>query len=1164
MSSDQTVHLHVHSEYSLLDGLSSIEALAKRAAELDQPALALTDHGVMNGALEHYKACRGQGIKPILGCEIYYSDDRLRKDGPRERLNHLTLLASSNEGYKNLVKMTSRGFTEGFNAGRPRIDAALMEEHSEGVIALTGCLSSRICSLLGDDRPDEAREHADKLVQIFGQDNVYFEVQKNGIDRQEKANAGLIAMAADMGRPIVGTADVHYLRKEDHHHHSALVCVATKSTLAEPKLKLSGNEYFLRSNDEMKGLFRDLPEALRTQMEIADRCEVEMNLDQQIIPHYEAPDGLTPTEYLSRLVEDGLKARYGDPVPAANRERADMELGVIERMGFDSYFLIVWDFVHYAKSNGIPVGPGRGSAAGSIIAYALGITDVDPIAYDLLFERFLNPERVSMPDMDIDFSIRGRDKVIRYVTEKYGEDAVAQIITFGKSAPKQAIRDAARVLSMDYALGDRVAKAVPDPVMGRNPKFDELLGVESDLQKMIDEDSQAREVVDVARGLEGVVRNSSVHAAGVVIAPWAITEIAPVQLAETNELDENGRKRYRRVTAFSQKPIEELGLLKMDFLGLRNLDVIVDACDLIEQTTGKRPDVDSLPLDDKKTFEMLANADSVGIFQFESEGMRRALRQVKPTEFEDLIALVALYRPGAMDKIPDYARGKADPQSIRYNDVRLEPILGESKGVILYQEQAMRISKELAGFSGARADDLRKAIGKKNREAMASLKDEFFEGCVASGTDTKTIEWIWEANEKAADYSFNKSHAACYALISYRTAWLKANYPAEYMAALVSSVMSTKDKVPFYLSHAEDMGLQLLPPDVNQSDHDFSVEDTAIRFGLDAVKGVGFQAVEAILGAREDSRFESIFDFCDRVDGRLVNKGSIEALIKAGAFDSTGNTRKGMLGVLEQAISGGAKAREDAATGQGNLFAGLEEESSATSSIRPSIPSDEFDKRELLSAEREATGLYISAHPIKEVKAALLKAADCSLSGLSEKQDRSKVKVGGIVTKVQRLRTRNGDPMMRGVIEDQEGACDLIVFKGGVDKFEPILTEDRIVLISGDLDRKDDGRPTILVRSVEEFSASEEEIAAANVAAEKEAAGITVKVPAQGVPGTVLEDLRDLLAANPGKSPVTLQIPGKEGMRTIRLGDEMRVNVSPGLRSELEGLLGVGSFAQAA
>ncbi|MCX6394512.1 MAG: DNA polymerase III subunit alpha [Solirubrobacterales bacterium] len=1163
-SNAPTVHLHVHSEYSLLDGLSSIEALAKRAAELDQPAIALTDHGVMNGALEHYLACNKHGIKPILGCEIYYSDDRHRKEGPREKLNHLTLLATSDEGYANLVKMTSRGFTEGFHSGRPRVDADLMSQHSEGVVALTGCLSSRICSLLGDDRPDDAREHADKLAGIFGPENLYFEVQKNGIDRQEKANEGLIRMAADMGRPIVGTADVHYLRKEDHHHHSALVCVATKSTLAAPKLQMSGNEYFLRSNEEMRVLFKDLPQALETQLEIAERCSIDIDMSRQIIPRYDAPDGKTPAQYLRHLVESGLEHRYGSPVPAGHRERADFELGVIEEMGFDSYFLIVWDFVNYAKSEGIPVGPGRGSAAGSIIAYALGITDVDPIEYDLLFERFLNPERVSMPDMDIDFSIRGRDRVIRYVTEKYGEDAVAQIITFGKSAPKQAIRDAARVLDKDYALGDRVAKAVPDPIMGRNPTFEEILGGESELQKMIDADPEAKEIVEVARGLEGVVRNSSVHAAGVVIADRPLTDIAPVQLAETNEVDENGKKRYRVVTAFSQKPIEQLGLLKMDFLGLRNLDVIVDAVKLIEEATGTKPDIDSLPLDDPATFKMLAKADSVGIFQFESEGMRKALRQVKPTEFGDLIALVALYRPGAMDKIPDYARGKLDPDAITYKDPRLEPILAETKGVILYQEQAMLISKELAGFSGARADDLRKAIGKKDRNAMAALKDEFFAGCRTSGTSEGTVAWIWEANERAADYSFNKSHAACYALISYRTSWLKANYPAQYMAALVSSVMSTKDKVPFYLSHADEMGLVLLPPDVNGSEHGFSVEGTSIRFGLDAVKGVGYQAVEAILGAREDARFDSIFDFCERVDGRMVNKGAIEALIKAGAFDSTGSTRKGMLAVVEQAISGGQQTRQDAATGQGNLFAGLDDDSSVTQSIRPSIPSGEFERKELLAGERDSTGIYISAHPLREVRAAMAKAVDCGIGGLGERKDRERVTTGGILTKVARVRTRSGDPMIRAVLEDQEGACDLLIFKKGVEKLGHLLEEDRILIVNGELDRKDEGRPTILIREVKEFEPTEDEIRDAEAAAEVEEAGITVRVPASGVAGQVLDDLKDLLAANPGGSPVTLELPAKDGIRTIVLGDDMKVNASPGVRSQIEALLGVGSLAEAA
>src|SRR5436309_1535313 len=842
-------HLHVHSEYSLLDGACKIDALAERAAAFGQPALALTDHGVMNGAVELHTACAKHGIKPIIGCEIYFVDDHLAGGSERGERNHLTLLAGDDAGYRNLVKLSSAGFLEGLRRGKPTVDLALLERYSEGVIALTGCLASRFCQRLLEDRKQEARSHAAELMSGFGAQNVYFEVQKNGLAAQEKCNEGIVSIAAELGGRLVGTGDVHYLRREDYDHHTALLCVQTKSTISAPKLTFETNEFYLRDNEEMAAAFAQWPEAVANTLEIAERCSVELELGKQLIPNFPTPDGSSEREYLRARVREGLSLRYGDPAPAEAVERMDMELGVIDRMGFNAYFLIVWDFVKFAKENGIAVGPGRGSAAGSLVSYCLAITDVDPLRYDLLFERFLNPERVSMPDIDIDFSVRGRERVMRYVTEKYGRESVAQIVTFGKMFPRAATRDAARVLGLDYGAGDRLAKLIPDPIMGRAPSFEDCLKSGQPLRKACDEDPSARQIVEVAQGLEGIVRNSSIHAAGVVIADRPLTDIVPLQLAEASG-EGNGERTFRTVTQFSMKPIEEIGMLKMDFLGLRNLDVIEDALDIIERSTGERPDMTTLPLDDERTYQMLARGDSTGVFQFESDGMREALKLVRPTEFEDLIALNALYRPGAMDQIPVYARGKHNPGSISYPDERLRPILQSSKGVILYQEQAMQIATELAGFSGAKADDLRKAIGKKNRPAMAALKPDFVAGCRASGTGEQVIEWLWATNEKSADYSFNRSHAACYALISYRTAWLKANYPAEYMAALISSVMDTKDKVPFFVSQAEQMGISILPPDVNLSDHEFVVVDGNIRFGLDAVKGVGYAAVEAIKAAR--------------------------------------------------------------------------------------------------------------------------------------------------------------------------------------------------------------------------------------------------------------------------------------------------------------------------
>ena len=1162
-----SVHLHVHSEYSTLDGHCRIPALAARAAEFDQPALGLTDHGVMNGAVEHYLACLDAGIKPIVGCEIYYSEDRTSQQKGREKLSHLTLLAASDEGYRNLVKISSRGYTEGFKSGKPRVDSELMSQHAGGIIAFTGCLASRFSKYLVDGDETGARGHADELSQIFGADNLYFEVQKNGLAEQEIVNEGAVKIAREMGRPIVGTGDVHYLRREDHRHHAALLCVATGSTLAEPKLSFDTNEFYLRSNEEMAEAFSELPEALASTVEIADRCAIELELDRQIIPTYECPDGLSEAEYLRKLVTKGLAVRYGDPVPQQAVERAESELAVIDRMGFQGYFLIVWDFVEYAKSESIPVGPGRGSAAGSIIAYSLGITDVDPIKYDLLFERFLNPERVSMPDMDIDFSVRGRERVIRYVTEKYGREAVAQIITFGKSGPRNALRDAARVLGRDYAVGDQLAKLIPEPVQGRLPSFAECLETGGDLRKAVDADPVAAEIVDVAQGLEGVVRSTSIHAAGVVIADRPLTDIVPLQLTDSRERDEEGNPIYRTVTQFSLGPIEKLGLLKMDFLGLRNLDVIEDSIDLVEATTGNRPDMATLPLDDQKTFEMLAAGDSIGVFQFESDGMREALRKVRPTEFEDLIALGALYRPGAMDEIPSYARGKRDPETINYPDERLRPILEESKGVILYQEQAMRIAKDIAGFSGARADDLRKAIGKKNVAGMAALKPEFFEGCAASGTDNAVTEWLWQTNEKSASYSFNKSHAACYALISYRTAWLKANHPAEYMAALISSVMSTKDKVPFFLNHAEEMGISVLPPDINASGHEFMVDEGRIRFGLDAVKGIGFGAVEAILATRNgDGPFSTIWDFCERVDGRIVSRKALEALIRCGAFDTTGATRRGMVEVLDQAAQAGAKTRQDLESGQESMFSLDGDDASAGIELRPPIPTHEFDRKELLDGERETTGVYISAHPLKEIRAALSVNTDVGLGNLRSRRSGETVTVGGLLAKISRMRTKKGDPMARATLEDIDATCDLLIFARTLESVGDALEADTVVLVKGKLDIGDGGRVTILVSDIKPFNPSDEEIATAQQAAEAVEAESSVVVSIKGADLTprTLEEIKEALAGHPGAAEVTVQIETDAGVRAIRLGDELKVAPSASLRTELESLLGPGSLALAA
>jgi DNA polymerase-3 subunit alpha len=1162
MGTAACAHLHVHSEYSLLDGACKIEALAQRAAEFGQPALGLTDHGVMNGAVELYKACRANGIKPILGFEAYLVDDR-RTDAVRYERNHLTLLARDDTGFRNLVKLTSDGFLEGYKRGKANVDLELLQRHSEGVIALTGCLQSRFCRRLVDDNPAEARAHADDLVQIYGRDNVYFELQKNGLTEQDKANEGIARIAGEMGGQVVGTADVHYLRREDYQHHAALLCVQTKSTLSQPKLSFDTNEFYLKDTGEMTAAFAQWPEAIPNTVAIADRCSVEIELERRLIPRYPTPEGRDEDGYLRELAMEGLRARYGDPIPAEAIERLEMELSVITNMGFSGYFLIVWDFVKFAKDSGIAVGPGRGSAAGSLVSYALNITEVDPLAYDLLFERFLNAERVSMPDIDIDFSVKGRDRVMRYVADKYGRDCVAQIVTFGRMFPRAATRDAARVLDFDYGTGDRLAKLIPDPIMGRAPSFEECLKPGEELAKAVAEDPQARQIVDVAKGLEGIVRNSSIHAAAVVIAPEPLVNIVPLQLAEdTGKVDEDGNKLLRTVTQYSMKPIEELGLLKMDFLGLRNLDVIEAALDIIEKSTGDRPDMATLPLDDSKTYEMLQQGHSVGVFQFESDGMRDALRKVKPTEFEDLVALVALYRPGAMRHIDTYARNKRQPDGVQYIDERLRSVTESTYSVILYQEQSMQIAKAIAGFSGPEADDLRKAIGKKDRKKMAGMRDRFFQGARSTGTPERVTEELWAVNEAAADYSFNRSHAACYALISYRTAWLKANFPAEYMAALISSVMSTKDKVPFFVSRCEEMGIEVLPPDVNESGHDFVVIGGNIRFGLEAVKGVGGAAVDAIIAARESAGpFTSIWDFCERVDCRAVNKKTVECLVKSGALDSLGATRTGMLEVMPQAQGAGVKAQQDAQLGQGSIFDEPDPAPGAAiggafGKQHPPVPSIPDDRRNLNDWEKETLGLFLSSHPLKEVRPALRAKVECGLKDLADKKDGEWVTVGGMIAECKRIRTKKGDPMMFATLDDLEGQVEILVFNSAYASNADKIDTGKVLLVRGRVDHPERGATKLIAQEVEVFEPSEEEVEEARQQAD--VAPLRRRIVLQvdeAADAAFLEDLKHVVCGARGDYELWLKV----GQRTLVLGEEFRV--SPNCRHELAELAGVVSLA---
>ena len=1174
MSNPGVAHLHVHSEYSLLDGACKIDAMAARAAELGQPALGLTDHGVMNGAVDLYKACRKHGIKPIVGLEAYLVDDvKTIKEQTRYERNHLTLLAETDTGFANLVKLTSAGFLEGFSRGKANVDMEMLAAHSEGVIALTGCLQSRFCRRLVEERPDDARAHLDDLIHAFGPEQVYFEVQKNGIEEQDKANEGIVRYARELGRPLVGTADVHYLRREDFDNHAALLCVQTKSTLEAPKMSFDTNEFYIKSSEEMAESFAEWPEAVPNSLEIAERCDIDIELGKLLLPRYPTENGEEPEAMLRRIAEEGLRVRYGDPPPAEAVERLEFELGVIEEMGFSSYFLIVWDFIRHAKENGVAVGPGRGSAAGSIVSYSLNITDLDPLANDLLFERFLNPGRKSMPDIDIDFSVRGRERMIRYVGEKYGRESVAQIITFGKMAPRAATRDAARVLGFDYATGDRLAKQIPEPIMGRNPSFEDCLKSGQELRKTYDTEPDAKRIIDVAQGLEGIIRNNSIHAAAVVIADRPLQEVVPLQLAEdraapaATNASGKAERQYKIVTQYSMGPIEEIGLLKMDFLGLRNLDVIEDAIAIIERSRGEQVDMESIPIDDAKTFEMLARGDSTGVFQLESEGMREAMKKVRPTHFDDIVALVALYRPGAMAYIPDYAKGKRNPDSVRYPDKRLRAVTESTYGCVLYQEQLMAIAREMAGFTGAEADDLRKAIGKKKRDLMATMKDKFMEGLKASGTAPNVAADLWKLNEAAADYSFNKSHAACYGLISYRTAYLKANYPAEYMAAVISSVMNTKDKVPFFVNRCEEMGIEVLPPDVNSSDHSFVVSENAIRFGLDAVKNVGHSAVEAILRAREDKPIASIWDFCERVDARAVNKRAIECLIKCGALDSTGATRRGMLEMLPAAQSAGQKAQEDAQMGQGSIFdfgEGSGGGATQAPTHRPPISAAEFDRAELLALEKETLGTYLSSHPLTEVGGALRARVDCSLAELGGKQDGAWVTVGGIVVDVKKIRTKSGSQMMFATLDDVEGQVEMLVFKADESENAEIIAPDAIVVVRGRLDHKDRGETKLVVQEAQRFEPDAEEIARGDkvaAAAAVPAGPFELTIDAASWSDALLEELKAVFEHHKGEAELHLLVDAGSEQTRLRAGKEFCVRPSSHLRAELGHVLSSNAMA---
>jgi DNA polymerase-3 subunit alpha len=1117
------VHLHVHSEYSILDGACRIPDLAKRAAELEMPAVGLTDHGSLAGAIDLYKAARDEGVKPLLGCEVYVTDDR---HAQQKGQAHLTLLAETNEGYGNLIKLSSLGYLEGYYY-KPRVDWELLERHGSGLIALSGCLSGRVCKALEESRPGDAEAELDRLEQVFGQDHVYVELQNAHLEVQQRITPELVALAEKRRLPTVATGDVHYLRHEDARAHEALLCIQSGDSLRNPdRWRFETDHFYFKTPQEMAADFPGHDDALRRTLEVADRCNVEIELGRILLPRFDTPQGQDAFEYLVELVEAGAAKRYGTVTPEL-QDRLRFELKTIKEMGFSDYFLIVADLIAFARRNGVSVGPGRGSSAGSLVAYCLEITDVDPIVYGLLFERMLNPGRKSMPDMDLDFAVEGRERVINYAREKYGRDRVAQIITFGTMAARAAVRDAGRVLEHPYGVVDRIAKLIPE---GPGQMLDDCLKPGTDLKQAYDSDPVAKEIVDLAKPLEGLTRQDGIHAAAVVIGAEPLTNIVPVQQKGADQ---------EVVTQFSGTMIETIGLLKIDFLGLRNLDVIDKACQLAGIA-----DIGAIPLDDRKTYEMLARGESIGVFQFEGSGMREALRLIKPTEFDDLIAIGALYRPGPMAYIPVYARRKNGQERVTFPDRRLEPITRGTYGICIYQEQYMEIAKQIAGFSPAEADDLRKAIGKKIHSLMASLKTKFLEGCAASGTSEGVARQLWADMEQAQDYSFNKSHAACYALTSYRTAWLRANHPREYMAALISSVMNTKDKVPFYVAACDELGIEVLPPDVNESQVDFAVVEGKIRFGLNAVKNVGEATCRAIVAAREEGGpFESIWEFTARVDPSVANKRALESLVSSGALDSTGASRKGMLHVLEDALSYGQKQQQDRLLGQASIF-DLGDSPTSSSRHHATVPDGEFEKAELLRMEKESLGLYVSEHPLSAIRDQLRRRTDCTLVELERRREGETVQAGGIVAGVRTTMTKKGEPMAFVQLEDVTGSVEVVVFNSTYAAARGLLVEDAVLVVKGRVDHKQQGETKLVALEVAAFEATPER------------REVRLKVDARSAPAGVIRELAGVVRDFPGEAPVYVDLVTSLGSKLLELGPEYRVDPQPDFFASVRHLLG--------
>jgi len=1055
MEHSNFVHLHLHSQYSLLDGAIKLDELVTRAKEFKMPAIAVTDHGNMFGAIEFYTKAMSAGIKPIIGCEVYVAPgSRFTKGNARgssEASYHLVLLCMNQIGYKNICHLVSAAYREGFYY-KPRIDWELLAQHNEGLIALSACLGGELPTLINLNHPEEALQRATQMSQIFDEQRFYLELQENYLPEQAKANAGLITISEELGLPLVATNDCHYLSREDSLAHEILLCIQTGKTMDDPnRMRFPNDEFYVKSPQEMIQMFPDQPEAITNTIQIAERCNLTLDFDTYHFPQYEKPADKTLDDVLEEQSRSGFEERLGEIRRLRNlseedlqvyQDRLEEELTCIKQMGFPGYFLIVADFINWGKDQGIPVGPGRGSAAGSLVAYALRITDIDPIPYNLLFERFLNPERVSMPDIDVDFCIYGRERVIEYVRQKYGAENVAQIITFGTMLAKGALRDVGRALNIPYGEVDRIAKLVPN-VLGIN--LSQAIVQEPQLKALIEKDPKIKELVKISLALEGLTRHASTHAAGVVVTPKPLTEYLPLYVDP---------KLGGQVTQYPMSYVEKIGLVKFDFLGLKTLTVIENAVRIIREGKDSEFDLRLIPIDDKKTFELLSRGETTGVFQLESSGMKEYLVKLKPNCFEDLIAMVALYRPGPLGSgmVDSFIKRKHGTEKFRYDFPQLEPILKDTYGVIVYQEQVMLIAQTLAKYSLGAADLLRRAMGKKKAEEMAKQKKVFLAGAAENNLNLKKAEAVFDLMEKFAAYGFNKSHSAAYALIAYQTAYLKAHYPVEFMAALLTEDMENTDKVIKNISEVRAMGVKVQPPDINASERSFTVADEVMRFGLGAVKGVGSAALDSIQLVRKDKQFLSLQDFCERVDLRKVNKKVVEALIKCGAFDSLGGKRAQFLTALEESMEIGQRLQREQESGQDSLF-GTQEILSAGGHSYGDLPDvEEWDEKNLLSYEKEALGFYVTGHPLARYSDSIKRFATCEAAGLGERTDKEQVRVCGIVSGVKELITKKGDRMAFITLEDLSGSVEVIVFPEVYSVAMELLKGEDPLLVSGELD----------------------------------------------------------------------------------------------------------------